>query len=357
MGSPRCTDRSAPGDVTLQDQFPESICKGFPENKLKLALVITLRAGDQNTIALPMSVVPIPRIPITDLTAKRFFDQHRRANQPAIILDLLPSQPSWNLDFLCQHLGEYPTPVRAYGRQRYQQDKRQWQEIGRGMKPTTLSFREFAQLIQTPEAREQDIYLAKFPLTGTPLEHHSVLEEIIHRLGLTLPATGFNLWIGPGGHTTCLHYDPVDSLLIQLQGNKKVVLFPPSELNNLYPFPLSVHLQHGLKLRASYSQVYPDRPDFSAFPKLQQALKQRYEVTLQAGEVLYLPAGWWHEITTLGNGVVCSINRFWHPHPLTATAWSWHKWRVHLGSVFAVPKILCNGITHPQSWQSLLRRI
>ncbi len=304
-----------------------------------------------------MSTPTIPRIPIESLTSQGFFNQHRKTNQPAVILDLLPDQPSWDLDFLTHYLGDYPTPVRAYGRERYQQDKREWQEIGRGMEPTTLSFSEFAELIQTQQARDRDIYLAKFPLVNTPLNHHSVLNNIINQLGLTLPATGFNLWVGPGGHTTCLHYDPVDSLLIQLQGDKKVVMFPPTELNNLYPFPISVHLKHGLKLRASYSQVYPDRPDFSAFPKLQQALKQRYEITLQAGEVLYLPAGWWHEVTTLGDEVVCSINRFWHPHPLTASAWSWNKWRIHLGSLFALPKVFWDGIRQPQTWHSLLRRI
>jgi len=149
----------------------------------------------------------------------------------------------------------------------------------------------------------------------------------------------------------------VDSLLIQLQGSKKVVLFPPQELNNLYPFPVSVHLKHGLKLRASYSQVYPDRPGFSEFPKLKQALQQRYDLTLQAGEVLYIPAGWWHEVTTLGDEVVCSINRFWHPHPLTSAAWSWNKWRVHLGSALALPKILWEGMSNPKTWQSLMRRI
>lgn len=304
-----------------------------------------------------MSTPKIPRIPIETLTTQEFFKQYRSANQPAIISNLLPQQPSWNLDYLCQYLGDYPTPVRAYGRERYQQDKRQWQEIGRGMEPTTLSFAEFAQLIQRQEARDRDIYLAKFPLTNTPLAHHPVLEEMINQLGLSLPATGFNLWIGPSGHTTCLHYDSVDSLLIQLQGSKKVVLFPPQELKNLYPFPVSVHLKHGLKLRASYSQVYPDRPDFSTFPKLKQALQQRYDLTLQAGEVLYLPAGWWHEVTTLGDGVVSSINRFWHPHPLTRAAWSWNKWRVHLGSALALPKILWEGMSNPQTWQSLMRRI
>jgi len=304
-----------------------------------------------------MSTTTIPRIPIESLTTQGFFHQHRQTNQPAIILDLLPDQPSWDLDFLCHYLGDYPTPVRAYGRERYQQDKREWQDIGRGMEPTTLSFSEFAELIQTQQARDRDIYLAKFPLVNTPLAQHAVLNNIINQLGLTLPATGFNLWIGPAGHTTCLHYDPVDSLLIQLQGDKKVVLFPPTELNNLYPFPLSVHLKHGLKLRASYSQVYPDNPNFSAFPKLQQALKQRYEITLKAGEVLYLPAGWWHEVTTLGEGVVCSINRFWHPHPLTTSAWSWHKWRIHLGSILALPKVIWDGIRQRKTWHSLLRRI
>ncbi|MFB6276222.1 MAG: hypothetical protein ABEI32_08765 [Halothece sp.] len=72
---------------------------------------------------------------------------------------------------------------------------------------------------------------------------------------------------------------------------------------------------------------------------------------------MYLPAGWWHEVTTLGDEVVCSINRFWHPHPLTKAAWSWNKWRVHLGSALALPKILWESIRNPQTRKSLLRRI
>jgi len=133
-----------------------------------------------------MSTLTIPRIPIESLKTQDFFEQHRSANQPAIILDLLPQQTNWDLDFLCHYLADYPTPVRAYGRQRYQQDKRQWQEIGRGMEPKTLSFSEFAQLIQRQEARDRDIYLAKFPLKGTPLAEHPVLNDIINKLGLGL---------------------------------------------------------------------------------------------------------------------------------------------------------------------------
>jgi lysine-specific demethylase 8/hypoxia-inducible factor 1-alpha inhibitor (HIF hydroxylase) len=55
---------------------------------------------------------------------------------------------------------------------------------------------------------------------------------------------------------------------------------------NLSPFPIFIHLRHGLKLRSSFSQVYPEKPDFKSFPKLKEALRHKQEVILNQGEVL-----------------------------------------------------------------------
>ena len=41
------------------------------------------------------------------------------------------------------------------------------------------------------------------------------------------------LWINFGGIYTGLHYDEHNNILIQLHGTKKIILFPPSERNNL----------------------------------------------------------------------------------------------------------------------------
>jgi hypothetical protein len=35
------------------------------------------------------------------------------------------------------------------------------------------------------------------------------------------------------------------------------------------------------------------------------------EVTLEPGEVLFIPANWWHECSSLSEDYNCSINRFW----------------------------------------------
>lgn len=50
-----------------------------------------------------------------------------------------------------------------------------------------------------------------------------------------------NLWINFGNVYTVLHYDCYDNFLWQIQGKKRIILYPPSERNKLYmynPYPL-----------------------------------------------------------------------------------------------------------------------
>lgn len=282
----------------------------------------------------------VPRVRASSLTAETFFEQYQKQGNPVIVTGLLDAEPDWNLAYLCETLSTQEFPIRYYGHQRYEQDKREWTSIGSGIETQSVPFIKYADMLRNHEAHEKDIYLAKRSIKNTSLIGASTLTHVEEQLGLKMPATDFNLWLGPGGHTTCLHYDPVDGTLMQLHGAKRVLLFPPTQLYNLYPFSALTHLRHGLKLRASYSQVYPDRPDFASFPKLKQALEHRHEVILNWGEVLYIPAGWWHELTALGDEMVCSINRFWHVYPISRAIRSWSKWRVHLGSVLAAPHIL-----------------
>jgi lysine-specific demethylase 8/hypoxia-inducible factor 1-alpha inhibitor (HIF hydroxylase) len=282
---------------------------------------------------------PIPRESAQCLTSDRFVQLYQTPGNPVIVTGLL-NQWDWNLDYLCQHLGTQPFVLRYYGNGRYQQDKRQWTSIGSGVLPQTKPFSEYADLLRSGEAHRYDIYMAKCPLHPTPLmqtEAIQTLQHYLNHIGLVHPASSLNLWVGPGGHVESLHYDPTDGTLVQLHGSKRVILFPPSQTANLYPFPISVHLKHGMRLRSWFSQVYPDRPDFAAFPKLRQALQHRYEVILKPGEMLYIPTGWWHEVESLGNGMVCSVNRFWRVYPTQRALLSWQRWRTHLGSVCALP--------------------
>lgn len=308
----------------------------------------------------------ISRVSISSLGLETFAEQFQQQGTPVIITGLVNSEVDWNLDYLCQQLKTQEFLLRYYGNARYQQDKREWTSIGSGVQVQRLPFKEYAELLRSGEAHEHDIYLAKCPVANTALAKTQTLQAIdqqLGQLGLNRPASGSNLWIGPSGHVECLHYDPADGVLIQLHGSKKVVLFPPSQTANLYPYPVSVHLYRGLKLRCWFSQVYPDAPDFEAFPRLKEALCDKYEIVLNQGEALYIPAGWWHEVTALGDGMVCSVNRFWRVYPTLRAISTWTRWRVYLGSVCAVPHTLfslfaaiCKG-KGPQKFQEILRML
>ncbi|MBW4652947.1 MAG: cupin-like domain-containing protein [Kaiparowitsia implicata GSE-PSE-MK54-09C] len=268
-----------------------------------------------------------------------FIQNYLKPGVPVVITGLLGQDAAWTVDFLRQHLGDRTFPVRHYGRDRYQQDKRTWDTVGSGVNVRTLTFNDYAALLENGEAHDQDLYLARSALTHTPLAQAPALVQAEQRLGFTSPVTALNLWVGPSGHISCLHYDPMDGTLMQLQGSKHIILFPPDQLYNLYPFAVMNHLWYGLRRRAVYSQVYPDRPDFDSFPRFQEALRHRQDVTLKPGEILFIPSGWWHEVSSVGAGAVLSINRWWNV-PWGRSLRTWSKWRAHLGSVMAVPHTL-----------------
>ncbi|MGF1603710.1 MAG: cupin-like domain-containing protein [Thermosynechococcaceae cyanobacterium] len=277
----------------------------------------------------------IPRLPVAALSPDVFNQRYQRPGQPVILKGLLDADVDWSLDYLCQRLGSHSFPVRCYGQRRYHQDKRRWSNIGSGADLKPMLFNDYAECLRNGQAHDQDMYLAKCPLGTTPLSLSKALRTIRDRIPLNMPVSEFNLWVGPPGHLECLHYDPMDGTLIQLHGAKKIVLFPPDQWANLYPFPTSVHLRYGRRLRCWFSQVTLQSPDFDAFPQLREALPHRIEVILNAGEALYIPAGWWHEVTTMGTDMACSINRFWLVSPSRALR-SWQWWRTHLGAVYAV---------------------
>lgn len=54
-------------------------------------------------------------------------------------------------------------------------------------------------------------------------------------------------------------------------------------------------------------------PDYTRFPLLQQA--QGFQCRVQAGDTLYLPAHWWHEVTSESDeeGKCIGVNRFFEP--------------------------------------------
>jgi hypothetical protein len=109
-----------------------------------------------------------------------------------------------------------------------------------------------------------------------------------------------NLWFGPAGNVTRLHYDVPNNFLVHLYGRKRITMFAPGDTARLYPFRTKAY---------NMSQVDIDRPDEARFPKLARA--QPYDIEIGPGDMLYIPPFWWHQVYSLELGI--SANYWWMP--------------------------------------------
>ncbi|WP_185015425.1 cupin-like domain-containing protein [Pseudomonas brassicacearum] len=120
--------------------------------------------------------------------------------------------------------------------------------------------------------------------------------EVFSRAAFNTP----RWWIGPAGSGLRLHRDLVDNFLCQLKGRKRIRLYAPSETGFLYPVVI------GSNALYEPSMVDPDNYEGSDFPLFSRA---RYvDCELGAGDLLYLPAGWWHHVHNIE--VSWSLNFF-----------------------------------------------
>ena len=110
-----------------------------------------------------------------------------------------------------------------------------------------------------------------------------------------------NLWVGYSGVVSNLHFDPIDNCLCMIQGRKHVRLYSPDQWGHLH-LPSPFGLENPL-----HSPIDALRPDLARFPDFQHA---RYtEGTLERGELLYMPAGYWHHVRSEGLNI--AVNLWW----------------------------------------------
>ncbi|RYY38570.1 MAG: transcriptional regulator [Chitinophagaceae bacterium] len=111
------------------------------------------------------------------------------------------------------------------------------------------------------------------------------------------------LFVGGATSITHMHFDIDLSNILHTQfaGRKRVLLFPFSEQHKLYRKPFEV-----LSL-ADFSNYYSDgsKVDYEQFPALREA--RGYEVILEHGDTLFMPAGYWHHMEYLDSGFAMSL--------------------------------------------------
>ncbi|MGP3970772.1 cupin-like domain-containing protein [Streptomyces sp. 6N223] len=110
-------------------------------------------------------------------------------------------------------------------------------------------------------------------------------------------ATG--VWFSQAGNVTPGHHDWWHSFLIQVRGSKRYTLVHPLDTVNLH-----ATWQDGERYDLSPA------PGFSLAAQPDWPGEVRYEGVLSAGEILYIPPFWVHEVETLTDGNISIPMRF-----------------------------------------------
>lgn len=112
------------------------------------------------------------------------------------------------------------------------------------------------------------------------------------------------LFTGGEGSVTHMHFDIDLSHILHTQfiGKKRILLFPFKQKNLLYRKPFEV-----LSL-ADFSNYYDEEKskiNYEKFPALKKA--DGLDVTLEHGDTLFMPGGYWHHMEYIESGFAMSL--------------------------------------------------
>ena len=233
----------------------------------------------------PQGVIRIP-VPPSEREMRRPLAQRR----PVLIEGGMKSWPAfsrWTLDYLIERAGSCEVSIRNYT-ENVGVPRHLWKRYCEMQKTT---FGAYLEKIRAGTAKS--IYLAQINI---PKELKPLLADIEKPRFLNYASLDPVIWIGPGGHVEPLHFDTAHSVIGEVVGRKRVLLFSPKNYFALYPFPV------WSPIGSTFSRVDVDNPDLALFPRA--AERHAIECTLEAGDVLFIPAGWWHQVYCLDTHAV-----------------------------------------------------
>jgi hypothetical protein len=117
------------------------------------------------------------------------------------------------------------------------------------------------------------------------------------------PSVGPRIWLGHASNVSA-HYDTVDNLACVVAGRRRFTLYAPELIESLYVGPID-NTMAGQPVSLAASS-----PDDAKYPRFAKVRRHAMVAELNAGDALYLPKLWWHQVEALSpfNGLV---NYWW----------------------------------------------
>jgi hypothetical protein len=235
------------------------------------------------------------------LSGGEFYTKYFFRNLPVVVagwMDDWPALKTWSPRNFADRFGDVEIEVVA-GRNNDPQYEQNYERLCQKM-----LLKDFVKVIET-KGTTNDIYLtARNRFLSRP-EVAELLDEFSCPPGVLdhgLRGSGYTeLWLGAAGTVSPLHHDACNILFAQVHGRKQVKLIPPHDIAKVY------------NERGVFSAVDLDAMDFERFPLLKEATV--LDVTLNPGEFLFLPIGWWHWVKALDPSISLSFQNLFHESP------------------------------------------
>ncbi len=162
-----------------------------------------------------------------------------------------------------------------------------------------IPFNDYAAYVEgTPDGGDLQ-YAAQIPFDDT---YDGVEANMVAPILPDAPLIkgGSWLWFGPSGTLLPMHFDDAHNLLHQHYGSKHVILVPPNHFESLRP---------GAKDAPDRQMSSIDLPSSAEQSDSSQGAPPYLKAVIDAGDVLFIPAFWWHRVEAVG--VAITVNYPW----------------------------------------------
>ena len=228
------------------------------------------------------------------LSREDFLEKYYAKNTPVILTDLISDWPAlslWTPEHLKQKYGHVLVNIQV-GRESnslYEEEKERHNKI--------IPLGDYVDMVLSG-GETNDYYMVPFNGNIYKKELHGLFEDIKmfpEYLGSIEPAK-FSFWFGPAGTITPVHFDLINTFLAQVYGRKRVRLVSPNQTHLLYSY------------KTWFSPIDLEKPDCDRYPRFENV--KILETILEPGEVLFLPATWWHQVKALDISISFSLMNF-----------------------------------------------
>ena len=112
------------------------------------------------------------------------------------------------------------------------------------------------------------------------------------------------IWLGHASNVSA-HYDTMDNIACVVAGERRFTLFAPETIDRLYVGPLD-HTMAGQPVSLAASAPVDDE----RYPLFREVREQALVAELRAGDAIYLPKLWWHQVEAISAFNVL-VNYWW----------------------------------------------